>query len=558
MKLGTQPYLFSAALGLTALSCGRNTERKPDPSPSEPVLTVSPSNQFRLMVVDEPAEPLPEGFKPRKNIESELEALFKGAYRFDPSQKVLVEVDAVQSNQLKSREAELVGLSFQNERAAREYASPGIIKYHYLASDSLDAGQRAILWQLDQKRISVQSVVEGINTLPVDDSTMETWLALASAVIVMTPERDLSFFVERPDTPFGQFVGMKAFSIKECLAKNPEDQDICTREAELGLVIYTEDEFDNALIRHVETREMWEKLHRYIAASLSDKLALQEKIVSDGLISGKLGPVLTRESIVRMIAQVEGETGHSHIPPAWISPSGQAHPITLEELSKVGPGESIQIRVQDMPLEWKTLAQYTKLSFVEGDLWSFLEKNVDCLILTRAGIKKTTGEEGAAGRSQSSVKTIIVSLDRKGNARPDFDVLSVIAHEAYHNYFFFEEVPRNPRLAMMRLIDERNAHILQAEVLEKLFVLRRRNGAQRSELETIATRVMDKQSVYMGANLALGYSVDDRSSHADLNVDPRKNPILGSYPTVFMQLLAPAGYDFPALKDRVWKQLDFE
>lgn len=270
------------------------------------------------------------------------------------------------------------------------------------------------------------------------------------------------------------------YLIDECRNEfSGADEASCSLRAGIRTAAESPDEFDNASMR----RQLIEHLGRFYANHLS--LSPAERVSQQGLLlegelgsalmGGQFGPAFTSAELQGVLDDVRRQLGVTHIPP----PRGI--PLTWEEIRGVRD-TPLEVRIDELPNDMQELARQITVSVPrtggqppwQGNLLDYLRQNVDVVVLTRRAphLSDAIGEpEATANRL---FRTVVLDIDgpqsvEAGDADKEaFEILSTLAHEAYHNDYFHNLIPYNTRLARATALNERNAHLLEANVLQQI------------------------------------------------------------------------------------------
>ncbi len=351
----------------------------------------------------------------------------------------------------------------------------------------------------------------------------------------------------------GGGASMEAFMNDECRSDSASTSpEICSLRTDLRLAKESPDPFDNARMRHRLLEHLAAFYAYYSGLSATERISRQvfllEGELGTALVSGDFGPPFTPDEIGAVFQQVRSQTHRTHIP------ASRGYPLSWSELDQIR--QPTEIPLSDLPREIQDLARQvtirvprTQTTWV-GTLWDYLQANVDSVILTRQGphLGGPLGEpDGTANRL---FKTLVIDIDGQDNRAvlDPLEILGTLAHEAYHNDYFHHIVSGNPRLAWANTLNERNAHLLQAQILTErlrmnmvtLSPLLSNSSYQltstdnRMLLESLAlvAAITSHRFIALSANLPLDYPLEDATLRAEVYPD-LSIETLGRYPTFF-------------------------
>ncbi len=501
-----------------------------------------------------------------------------------------VEVNPAFSAKLRSRLEDLTKEAYTNSQCAQAYDTKDVRKYAYYVHPELLPHDRMLLRRVDRGEISVLDAIRILDDRelafvqsyqgqgnPFDADHYRNQALLADALRDICDPRDLEnalmFDANRivhsvhllapeeetllrltpseelqkqlndlsdriPSLPEGRersqalkkfaaisflitdrgITDTRTYLKNNCRAIHPGARDeTCALKADISLAEATANPFDNATLRPKLQQHLADYYRRYAALSPSERI-LEDALLLEGdlgiaLRSGDFGPPLPAAAMDFLLGAV---------------PPPPTMPMSWAEI--VGVQQPTEITLQALPPELQAVAR--RLQMPDGqNLWDYLRKNVSSIILTRhtSNLGGTIQEpEATANRL---MKTVIIDVDGpKGEGVTWYGLLSTLGHEAYHNDYFHQATLADGRLAKVLLVNERNAHLFQASILEG--IVRQRLETRNPELKKLAVLLADRLMIGMAANEPLGYPRNDRSLRLDLKTDPKTHG--HEYPTVFV------------------------
>jgi len=344
----------------------------------------------------------------------------------------------------------------------------------------------------------------------------------------------------------------------------------CSLRADLRLAAESPDEFDNAHMRHQLSEHLGRFYANYLSLSPADRVSQQGLLVEgelgSALMGGQFGPAFTSAAIQPILDDVRSQLGRTHIPDA------RGIPLTWSEITGIRESP-IEVRVNELPQDIQDLAGHINITVPrpqgqapwQGTLLDYLSQNVDVIVLTRRApyLSDDIGEpEATANRL---FKTVIIDIDGPQSTEPGnsdkqaFEILSTLAHEAYHNDYFHNLVPYDTHLARATTLNERNAHLFEANVLRQIFQIdltevrplieQARGGREarammsesdlrrlvqfNQEFERLPQLYASHRLIGFAANVPLDYRLTDDQLWAQIFPNISMGP-LGRYPTVFV------------------------
>jgi hypothetical protein len=303
------------------------------------------------------------------------------------------------------------------------------------------------------------------------------------------------------------------------------DGEGCGLRAKQVLSQMSKDIFDDLELRwHLEERTK-QYLQEYLGWNAvqrgDDDQAMLSQVLFLGLTTLGSPLALSPSRLERLSADLEA------------SGEGQMHPLPrkqpysskqiADEVSKKG---GVEMRLEDLPMDWQSLFKRTPMPGhprLGGlNLWEFLRQNVRSLIVA------PWSEQREAATINALTNTVLLPVyEEYQKDVPLLETAGILAHEAYHLYWQRAVGSQSPKLQMARLLNERNAHLL--EMLVQVILIRKHldkakvvDWGKPGPLYRAIKKNLETRLSLHAANLTLGYPEDDESFHEEIppTIDP--------------------------------------
>lgn len=267
---------------------------------------------------------------------------------------------------------------------------------------------------------------------------------------------------------------------------------------------------------------------------VSEKYFIKTQVLEKVLFQKQFGAPLKSNDIEQILERTRKKTGLSHIPPQ------RKKALTWEEIAS--SPEPIEVRIQDIPLNMQEAAKKITLpkkmaEHLEipegGSLWDFIVKSTDSIVFA----KQIPTPPSISSPMLAEAKTlffktaVIATDDSKQLLGPDFliGLLSSLSHESYHNFYLHRIESKNEEMVDAYTLNERNAHLLGAEVsiqlIRKLIGRDLKSATDKTRLDQLMSFMANDLMLGIAANECLHYNPDDKSLRLDIPPDVNRKAL---------------------------------
>ncbi|MBI2082450.1 MAG: hypothetical protein HYT76_02680 [Deltaproteobacteria bacterium] len=286
------------------------------------------------------------------------------------------------------------------------------------------------------------------------------------------------------------------------------------------------DSYDLSEMRRWAIGELPKLYEEYLGQTPQERVMALNYIrhftLAEILLTQTFGPPLQKVEMERLMEAVRRRTGKSHIPPK------RENALTWEEVS--ASRDPVEVRIEEIPSDMQAEAREIPLSAEvarefslpeNSTLWDFLLRYNETVVfahdLPQSNERELLGELkspffGVVALNVESMKA------KMGRVFPS-GLLATLAHETYHRFYATTLSFRNELYVGYSTLNERNAHLLQADVLGQMIRHRVARGPSPDKIEGLIPlfRFYRINLLYgLAGNLKCAYPIKDRSIRSDL------------------------------------------